>query len=353
MKKRKKARQKAIALVAVVLLFFMGYALSANGGEKILNIWKGWNTNESTPEESSPNDSEPQNENQFPEAEPNPPLSSPPAEGEGGDAPEYPVIYSGQQLLIPVAGQVKSELSQVISQGLLFGENKQIALTFDAGWLSDQTIPLLDTLDRYGLKSTFFTRALWVQSHPILAKEIVKRGHIIENHSLTHGHMKEMTVDQIRNELKESTRIIKEVTSGNPYLFRPPYGEYDNRILKVLAEEGYPYTVMWTVDSHDWAEEIRGEKVTVDYLVKRVLNNASDNGIILMHIGGYNTVQALPRIITGLREQGYRFVTVNDMMPPPQHEVLVHIVKQGDTLFSLSRKYGVTMEQIIHANGLN
>lgn len=127
--------------------------------------------------------------------------------------------------------------------------------------------------------------------------------------------MKDMTDDEIENEISTTTKIIKEITGYQPYLFRPPFGEYDSRILKILSEQGYPYTVKWTVDSLDWAESIRGEDITEQYLIDRILNNASNNGIVLMHVGGYQTVKALPEIIEGLRQDGYQLVKVNDMLP--------------------------------------
>jgi len=123
-----------------------------------------------------------------------------------------------------------------------------------------------------------------------------------------------MTDTEVENEIRETTDLIRDTTGFSPHLFRPPYGEYDNRILSILKEEGYPYTILWTVDSHDWAKELNGIKITKDYLVNRVLKNASDNGIILMHVGGYETINALPEIITGLRSEGYELVKVNDML---------------------------------------
>ncbi|MFZ3086373.1 MAG: polysaccharide deacetylase family protein, partial [Candidatus Hydromicrobium sp.] len=131
---------------------------------------------------------------------------------------------------------------------------------------------------------------------------------------LTHGHMSTMTDAEVENEIRQTTDIIRETTGYLPQLFRPPYGEYDKRILRILKEERYPYTILWTVDSYDWAEELNGVKITKDYLVNRVLNKASDNGIILMHVGGYETIHALPEIITGLRSKGYELVKVNDML---------------------------------------
>ncbi|MDW7650033.1 MAG: polysaccharide deacetylase family protein, partial [Bacillota bacterium] len=338
-------------------------------GEKVMDLWQsGFGKTSPANGYQPPVDTEPTDPTPAPEPEPLPepqptpepvpepepdPEPQPPVTDPGGSNPdETPVIYVNQELIIPVSSAVPAGSSKVVKEGIKTGNQKQIALTFDAGWLYDQTVPLLDILDDYYVNATFFPRALWVKDHPELARQIVTRGHIIENHSLTHGDMTKLSDAQIVNELQESQNIIRETTSSNPYLFRPPYGAYDSRLLKILAEEGFPYTVMWTVDTHDWAEEIGGQKVTADYLVNRVLNNASDNGIILMHVGGYKTLDALPRIITGLREKGYQLVTVNEMLPRPTPGKVVHTVQQGETLFSISRQYGVTVDEIILVNNL-
>ena len=212
------------------------------------------------------------------------------------------------------AKETTADASTVIREGIVNHTTKQIALTFDAGWLYENTEALLNLLDEYNVKATFFVRGLWVKEHPGLAAEIVNRGHALENHSLTHGHMSTMTDAEVGNEIRATTDMIRETTGYLPQLFRPPYGEYDKRILRILIEEGYPYTILWSVDSYDWAEELNGVKITKDYLVNRVLNKASDNGIILMHVGGYETIHALPEIITGLRSEGYELVKVNDML---------------------------------------
>src|SRR5450830_1053774 len=211
-------------------------------------------------------------------------------------------------------GETNADVSTVIEAGIVNHSTKQIALTFDAGWEYENTEELLNLLDKYNVKATFFARGLWVKDHPDLAAEIVNRGHDLENHSLTHGHMNTMTDAEVQNEILKTTDIIRETTGFLPQLFRPPYGEYDKRILRILKEEGYPYTILWTVDSYDWAEEMNGVKITKDYLVKRVLSKASDNGIILMHVGGFKTINALPEIITGLKSEGYELVKVNDML---------------------------------------
>lgn len=206
------------------------------------------------------------------------------------------------------------EPSIVITNGRTNPECMKMALTFDSGWEYENTEQLLDILDEFSIKATFFTRGLWAKDHPEIALDIVSRGHDLENHSLTHGHMNEMSDEEIRNEISETTRIIKDITGFDADLFRPPYGEYNERVLTILNEEGYRYTVMWTVDSHDWAKELNGTVITKDYVVGRVLENASDGGIVLMHVGGHETVNALPEIINGLMAKGYLLVRVKEML---------------------------------------
>lgn len=285
------------------------------------------------------------------------PVETPGTEQEPIEDPktwENHTIYVGQKLAIPVFEVLGEKDSVVIDSGVIKSPTKEIALTFDAGWLYDQTINLLDVLDAYGVKSTFFLRGKWVEDNPDLAKEILKRGHSVENHSLTHGHMKEMSEEEIINEMVTSTKIIEKVTGYRPYLFRPPFGEYDSRILKILGQQGYPYTVKWTIDSLDWAEEINGNKITEQYLTDRILSNATDKGIVLMHVGGYQTVNALPKIIQELRDNGYRLVKVNDMLPQPSLTTAgsptIYTVKKGDTLSSIGRKYGVSVDGILKIN---
>ncbi|GAB1477456.1 hypothetical protein MASR2M70_22990 [Bacillota bacterium] len=153
------------------------------------------------------------------------------------------------------------------------------------------------------------------------------------------------------NEMVISSNIIEETTGYRPYLFRPPFGEYDSRILKILAQQGYPYTVKWTVDSLDWAEEMNGIKITEQYLIDRVLSSASDKGIVLMHVGGYQTVNALPEIIEGLREMGYNLVKVGDMLPrQPGINHTIYTVKKGDSLSSIAGQFEITIDDILKAN---
>lgn len=362
--KRSKKKTAIIIILAVCLMAFAAsYAVSATGfGEKAVEAFKLWMGGErqtvtppddENPQEPGDEPGEPEDPGEEP-GEPGEPREDP---GNGG-GPAVPKIYIGRVLTIPAAEGGGLSAAQVIQSGTLPSSTKQIALTFDSGWLFEQTIPLLNVLDQYNVTATFFPRALWVKDNPELAKEIVKRGHTMGNHSLTHSHMKELSAQQMRHEMQESTRIIQETTGVRPFMFRPPFGEYNQLLLEVLAETGYPYSIMWTIDTLDWAagttRNVGGSQVYIDtdFIVNRVLNNASDKGIVLMHIGGGGTVQALPRIIEGLRNKGYQMITVDEMLPTPGTGIITHTVKSGETLFSIAQRYGVSVQQIIERNSL-
>ena len=378
---RKKRNQKWMILLVIILvplLFAAGYALSTGNAGEQLRLWLGMGETaapfEDDDETAAPEKTGDENHDENPLLEEPGNESAGPEPGEAepagpktdkDDPGKVPVIYVGQVLTIPVAGGGSSGKSQVIERGTVSAGGKQIALTFDSGWEYTHTEPLLNVLDQYGVKATFFPRADWLKTHPDLGRKIVKGGHTVGNHSKTHGDMtkEKMSAAKIREEMRDSTRIIKEICGVDPCLFRPPYGAYDSQLLEILAEEGYPYTIMWTVDTLDWdagnTRKVDGKDTLIDedFIVNRALTKAANNGIILMHIGGntagHLTVPALPRIIEGLRDQGYSFTTVDKMLPPPDTGgKTTYTVLKGDTLYSISRRYGVTVQQLIDANNL-
>ena len=227
------------------------------------------------------------------------------------------VIYNGKTGYAHTGYLVKEGTapSIAISKGIVTSTSKQIALTFDAGWEYSTTLALLNMLDTYGVKATFFLRAYWVRDNQALAKEIQSRGHSIQNHSLTHPHMNTMTESQIRTEFTESTKIFQSVLGITPTLFRPPFGEYNSTVLKVAGETGYKYTVLWSIDTIDWAITSGGITITKDTIADKVINNVTDRDIVLMHIAYQKTVDALPKMIENLKSRGYVFKTVPQMVP--------------------------------------
>lgn len=186
---------------------------------------------------------------------------------------------------------------------------RMVALTFDATYGDNQTYELLEILRNNNIKATFFLSGIWLLNFPELARAIAAEGHEIGNHSLTHPHMLLLSMPENINQVVRTEALINNITGQNPYLFRPPYGEYNQAILNVLASLGY-ITIMWTIDSLDW------KNPGAEYVVNRIVDNAVPGAIILMHQSAPDTLEGLQSIITGLREKGYDFGTVTQVIDP-------------------------------------
>jgi len=203
------------------------------------------------------------------------------------------------------AGPVQADTLPIYS---VEREDKVAALSFDASWGATYTEELLDTLDEYGAKATFFLVGFWVDEHPDLVKEIAERGHAIGNHSENHSHMSELSDDEVADELNTcQDKIDGLVNRPSTMVFRPPYGDYDDEMLRVCAEEGY-YSIQWDVDSWDW------KGIPASEIEDRVLSGVRPGSIVLMHNEGAHTAEALPSILKELSDQGYNFVTIPDLI---------------------------------------
>lgn len=198
-------------------------------------------------------------------------------------------------------------------------EDPVLSVTFDASWGGDKTLAILDLLDEYDAKATFFLVGIWVDKYPELVKEIAARGHEIGNHSDSHAHFTQISEGQIRQELDACSDKIEALTGVRPTLFRPPYGDYDNKVVNVSRNEGYE-CVQWSVDSLDWKN--RG----VSDLVKRATSNVQQGDIILFHNDSQYIVEALPQILAYYREQGFSMI--------PAGEILL----EGDTTIDVQGK---------------
>lgn len=188
-------------------------------------------------------------------------------------------------------------------------DRRMVSLTFDATYGDNQTYELLEVLRNNNIKATFFLSGIWLINYPNLARAIAAEGHEIANHSYTHPHMPLITMEEVRNQIVRTEALIKNITGQEPYLFRPPYGEYNQAILNSLASLGY-VIIMWTIDSLDW------KNPGPDAVVTRVVENAEPGTIILLHQSAPDTLQGLQTMITRLREQGYDFGTVTQVINP-------------------------------------
>ena len=187
-------------------------------------------------------------------------------------------------------------------------DEKVCAISFDAAWGNEQTEGLLDTLDKYQVKTTFFLVKQWVDKYPGSVKDIAARGHEIGNHSSTHPHMPELNSSEQLEEIRSCNKAVEELTGRCPVLFRAPYGEYDNKLIQNLRSEGM-YCVQWNIDSLDWKDP------PADEIVCRIEERLCPGSIILLHNGASNTPEALPRLIEAIRAKGYRIVPISELIP--------------------------------------
>lgn len=186
-------------------------------------------------------------------------------------------------------------------------DDKVISISFDASWGADKTIPILDILDQYGVKTTFFLVGGWVDKYPDMVKEIFARGHEIGNHSNTHPQMSKLGEEEIRDELRMMSDKVEKLTGVRPTLFRPPYGDYNNRVVQVSRAEGYE-AVQWSIDSLDWKN--RG---TQD-IIKRCTYKVQNGDIVLFHNDSNDIVNALPTVIQHYQGLGYAIVPVGRLV---------------------------------------
>lgn len=186
-------------------------------------------------------------------------------------------------------------------------DDKVLSISFDASWGADKTIAILDILDRYHVQTTFFLVGGWVDKYPEMLQEIAARGHEIGNHSDTHPHMTQLTEQQIRDELRMMSDKVENLTGERPTLFRPPYGDYNNRVVQVARAEGYE-AVQWSIDSLDWKD--RGTQDIIKQCTYRVENG----DIVLFHNDSNDIVNALPTVIEHYQGLGYKIIPVGEIL---------------------------------------
>ena len=186
-------------------------------------------------------------------------------------------------------------------------DDKVISVTFDASWGGDKTLAILDLLDQYNAKATFFLVGIWVDKYPELVQEIARRGHEIGNHSDSHAYFTKISDTQIRQELKDCSDKIEALTGTRPTLFRPPYGDYNSKVITVVRDAGYE-AVQWSIDSLDWKN--RG----VSDLVKRATTNVNPGDIILFHNDSQYIVEALPAVLQYYQAQGFDMIPAKDIL---------------------------------------
>jgi polysaccharide deacetylase family sporulation protein PdaB len=186
---------------------------------------------------------------------------------------------------------------------------KVAALTFDISWGTQTPAPVVEVLREKKLRCTFFLSGPWVMNHPELARLIQAGGHEIGSHGHRHINYSTLSPGGVAEELRLAHQSLEQVLGVKANLIRTPNGDYNDTVVRTLRENGYE-VIQWSVDSLDWMNP------GVDRIVSRVLQRVHPGAVILMHASDSckQTVAALPAVIDGLRSQGYRLVTVSELL---------------------------------------
>ncbi|MBQ3089565.1 MAG: polysaccharide deacetylase family protein [Oscillospiraceae bacterium] len=186
-------------------------------------------------------------------------------------------------------------------------EEKLAALTFDAAWGNEDTEMLISILDRYQVPATFFLVGEWVEKFPQSVQALHEAGHSIQNHSATHPYLTKCSAQQLKEEIEGCNDLVEEVTGVRPTLLRCPYGDYNDTVVQTIRSLGME-AIQWDVDSLDWKDLSAGE------ITERVLSAVEPGSIVLFHNAAPHTPEALPGIIETLQADGYRLVTVGELL---------------------------------------
>lgn len=186
-------------------------------------------------------------------------------------------------------------------------DEKKAALTFDAAWGNTDTKALIDVLAKYEAKATFFVVGDWAKKYPDDVKAFYDAGHQIANHSDTHASFSSLTADGVKREITLCNEKIAAVTGQDTKYIRFPSGDYDNESMRAAEDMGM-YVIQWSADSLDY-KGLSPEKIT-----ERVLKSTKEGSIILFHNDVANTPAALETILSSLKQQGYSFVRVDELI---------------------------------------
>ena len=207
------------------------------------------------------------------------------------------------KLLIDIDKQADNDTYLSIKKRNVSLDDKVVALTFDDG-PSKYTNKILNILKKYNACGTFFLIGNKVEFYSDVLKRMLEEGSEIGNHSYDHKLLTRLSKEDFQEEINKTQKAIKKVTGFTPTLFRPTYGGYTN-VLKSYTDLKF---VLWDVDSRDWQVK------TKDKILNNILPNVKSGSIVLMHDNHEYALDALEDILVNLKEQGYKFVTVSELL---------------------------------------
>ncbi|MGR6836104.1 polysaccharide deacetylase family protein [Syntrophomonas erecta] len=212
--------------------------------------------------------------------------------------------FLGFSLLYFSGSGIASQMREPIYQGNT--GKKMVAITVNVDWGEEYLPEMLKEFKKNNARVTFYVTGRWAENNQEMLKHMAKEGHSIQNHGYQHVHFNSLSPEEAHKQIKKAEQVIKEITGKKPTFFAPPYGEHNKRLMTVVSDLGYNLT-MWSVDTIDW------QRPAPETIIKRVGNKVHNDAIILMH-PTEPTVKALPGMLSSLREEGYKMVTIDKIV---------------------------------------
>ncbi len=193
-------------------------------------------------------------------------------------------------------------------------EDKKVTLTMNCAWNADDIDKILETLEQNNVKITFFMVGDWVDKYPEAVKKIYDAGHEIGTHSDTHPHVNNLSYEQNIEEIEKSNDKIEAITGNRTNLYRTPYGEYNETVIKAAQDKGY-YTIQWSLDTLDYTGNSGNE------MWNRIKDKIGPGDIILMHNGTEHTADSLEMILKNIQKEGLEIVKLSELIYKDNYQI--------------------------------
>lgn len=186
-------------------------------------------------------------------------------------------------------------------------DEKKVSFTMNCAWNADDIDKILGILKDNEVKITFFMVGDWIDKFPEAAKKINDAGHEIASHSNTHPHVNNLSYEENMREIEESNKKIESVTGKKTNIYRPPYGEYNDIVIKSATDKGY-YPIQWSLDTLDYTG------LTGEEMWKRLDGKIKSGDIILSHNGTEHTADSLDMLIKNIKNKGFKIVPISELI---------------------------------------
>lgn len=206
-----------------------------------------------------------------------------------------------------IAVQTSSSLKENLPIYSVKTDENKVALTMNCAWNADDIDSILETLNKKNVKITFFIVGDWIEKFPDAVKKIYEAGHEIGTHSDTHPHVNNLSYEKNVEQLARSNEKIEKITEKKADLYRAPYGEYNDTVIKSAKDNGY-YTIQWSLDTLDYTG------LTGEEMWNRLNGKIKKGDIILMHNGTEHTADSLEYLINKIKEKNLEIVKVSDLI---------------------------------------